>query len=392
MDENNPENLFALLACLFALLAYLNREQYGDRPLLFGQYFNTPQVLEQPYKDGSNVWVKSFSVREDNTKNTLLLSSRNKYTAEQYIQNNPDKKLKLVQEYIESGEKKGSVPNYRREFSGYFPRMYSSQANHLGEYKQWSNYQDWNTEKGKSKVESAEQLIAQYEYALNYFSQTNRMPQGMEDSDPRSIIRSLDRMHEKMIPSIGEDMSYFTSYQMGWMYFRYFMWNFVGRQNDVQGHGVFTDGNWLSGVNLIDEAKLGNRNQLPEEELNNKGLNKYFFIPLLLGFIGLIFQLIRHPKDFSIVALLFLLTGLAIVVYLNQTPLQPRERDYAYAGSFYAFAIWIGLAIYALYSAATSMSFKQVGTLAAMTIGGSALIYAVETAVGGSAVLGFLRC
>jgi len=151
------------------------------------------------------------------------------------------------------------------------------------------------------------------------------------------------------------------------MYFRYFMWNFVGRQNDIQGHGVFTDGNWLSGVKMIDEAKLGNRELLPEEELNNKGLNKYFFLPLLLGFFGLIYQLIRHPKDFSIVALLFLLTGLAIVVYLNQTPLQPRERDYAYSGSFYAFAIWIGLGVYALFYAATSLTFKQVGTLAAMT-------------------------
>ncbi len=382
MDENNPENLFALLA-------YLNREQYGDRPLLFGQYFNTPQVLEEPYKDGSNVWVKSYSVREDNTKNSLLLSSKNKYTAEQYIQNNAGKKLKLVQEYIESGEKKGSVPNYRKEFSGIFPRMYSGQANHIPEYKQWSNYQDWNTEKGKGKVESAEQIIDQYEYALNYYSQTQRMPQGMEDSDPRSVIRSLDRMQEKMIPSVGEDMSYFTSYQVGWMYLRYFMWNFAGRQNDSQGHGAFTDGNWLSGVKLIDEAKLGNRASLPQDELNNKGLNKFFFIPLILGLIGLIFQLIRHPKDFSIVALLFILTGMAIVVYLNQTPLQPRERDYAYAGSFYAFAIWIGIAVYALYYAASNLTYKQLGTLAAMTVGGSALIYAVETAVGGSSVLGY---
>ncbi|HEY8404217.1 MAG TPA: DUF2723 domain-containing protein [Flavobacteriales bacterium] len=382
MDENNPENLFALLA-------YLNREQYGDRPLLFGQYFNTPTDIKQPYKDGANVWVKSYSVREDNSRNTLVLSSRNKYTAEQYIQNHPDKKLKLVQEYIESGEKKGSVPNYRKEFSGFFPRMYSSQANHINEYKQWSNYQDWNTEKGRSRVESAEQLIKQYEYALNYYSQTNRMPPGMEDTDIQSVIRSLDRMTEKMIPTFGEDMRYFTNYQLGWMYFRYFMWNFVGRQNDVQGHGSFTDGNWLSGVNLIDEAKLGNRKQLPEEELNNKGFNKYYFIPLILGFIGLIFQLLRHPKDFTVVTLLFILTGIAIVVYLNQTPLQPRERDYAYAGSFYAFAIWVGLAVYALYYAATNLSYVQLGKMAAMTLGGSALILLMEKAVDGTMVLGY---
>ncbi len=382
MDENNPENLFALLS-------YLNREQYGDRPLLFGQYFNTPQALEQPYKDGADVWVKSYSVREDNSRQSLVLSSRNKYTAEQYISNHPDKKFKLVQEYIESGEKKGSVPNYRKEFSGLFPRMYSSQSSHISEYKQWSNYQDWNTEKGRAKVENAEQLIRQYEYALNYYSQTGQMPQGMQDSDPRSVMRSLDRMTEKMLPSTGEDLSYFTSYQIGWMYLRYFMWNFAGRQNDVQGHGAFTDGNWLSGIKLIDEAKLGNRQMLPQEDLNNKGLNKFYLIPLILGLIGLLFQLVRHPKDFFIVALLFILTGLAIVVYLNQTPLQPRERDYAYAGSFYAFAIWIGLSVYALYYAAVHLTIKQVGTLAAMTLGGSALILAAETAVGGTKVLGY---
>lgn len=382
MDENNPENIFALLS-------YLNREQYGDRPLLYGQYFNTPQVLEQPYKDGADVWVKSFSVREDNTRNTLMLSSRNRFTAEQYIASNPDKKLKLVQEYIESGEKKGSVPNYRPEFSGFFPRMYSSQASHISEYKQWSNYQDWNTEKGKAKVENAEQMVKQYEYALNYYSQTGQMPPGMQDSDPRSVIRSLDRMTQKMLPTFGEDMTYFTSYQIGWMYLRYFMWNFAGKQNDIQGHGAFTSGNWLSGVDLIDQAKLGNRQVLPQEELNNRGLNKFYFIPLILGFIGLIFQLIRHPRDFFVVTLLFLLTGLAIVVYLNQTPLQPRERDYAYAGSFYAFAFWIGLAVYALYWAAVHMDYKQLGKLAAMTIGGSALIFAVETAVGGTLVLSY---
>ncbi len=382
MDENNPENLFALLS-------YLNREQYGDRPLLFGQYFNTPQDYENPYKDGNDVWVKSYSVREDNGKAKLVLSSRDKFTAEQYISEHADQKLKLIEEYIESGEKKGSVPNYRREFSGYFPRMHSGQANHIKDYKEWSNYQNWNTEKGKERVTNAEEAISQNEYALNYFGQTGKMPRGMENEDPRNLMRSIDRQRQKMIPTAGEDFRFFTSFQIGHMYLRYFMWNYAGRQNDRQGHGEFTEGNWLSGVKIIDEERLGNREQITDMEKSNRGLNKYFFLPLILGLIGLIFQLIRHPKDFSVVALLFILTGVAIIIYLNQTPQQPRERDYAFAGSFYAFAIWIGLSVYALYYAAATWTWKNLGTMAAMTVGGSALILLVERVATGGSSFGY---
>ncbi|MFN9800165.1 MAG: DUF2723 domain-containing protein, partial [Bacteroidota bacterium] len=149
------------------------------------------------------------------------------------------------------------------------------------------------------------------------------------------------------MPSKAEDLRFFVSYQIGWMYGRYFMWNFSGRQDDAQGHGDFLDGNWLTGVKWLDEARLGNMEALPEIERNNRGRNDYYMLPLILGIIGLVFQASRHLKDFSVVGMLFLLTGLAIVVYLNQTPLQPRERDYAYAGSFYAFTIWIGLGVYA---------------------------------------------
>ncbi len=371
MDENNPENLFALLS-------YLNREQYGDRPLLFGQYFNTPQDLEEPYRDGSDVWVKSYSVREHNTKNKLVLSSRDKFTAEQYISSHPDVQLKLVEEYIESGEKKGSVPNYDKSFSGYFPRMHSNQGNHIKDYKEWSNYQNWNTAKGQEKVKSTEQAIDESEAALNYYSQTNKMPPGFEDQDPRSLIKSLDRMRLKMIPSAAEDFRFFTAYQIGHMYWRYFMWNFSGRQNDRQGHGEFTEGNWMSGVNFIDEERVGNREKISELERNNRGFNVYYMLPLILGLIGLVFQLIRNQKDFWVVSLLFVLTGLAIIVYLNQTPQQPRERDYAFAGSFYAFAIWIGLAVYALYFAATELTFQTLGRIASMTVGGSVIILFAE--------------
>ena len=382
MDENNPENLFALLS-------YLNREQYGDRPLMFGQYFNTPQDIEDPYRDGGDVWVKSYSVREDNTRNKLILSSRDRFTAEQYVQSHPEEKLILIEEYIESGEKKGSVPNYDKDFCGYFPRMHSNQGNHVKDYKEWSNYQNWNTEKGQEKVKNSEQAIDQSEAALNYYAQTNKMPRGMEDQEPRTLLKSLDRMREKMIPTAAEDFRFFTSYQVGHMYLRYFLWNFVGRQNDRQGHGEFTEGNWLSGVSIIDEERLGNRDTISDNERNNAGFNTLFYLPLILGLIGLVFQLIKQQKDFWVVGLLFVLTGFAIIVYLNQTPQQPRERDYAFAGSFYAFTIWIGLAVYALYHAATRFTFQNLTKLASMTVGGSVIIMFAERLATGSNGFGY---
>jgi hypothetical protein len=287
MNENKPNNFFALVS-------YMNREQYGDRPLLRGQYFNTPQVRNKPYLDGNEVYVKSYSVREDNNKSKLVISFKNRFEAEQYVSNNTDQKLMVKEEYLETGEKKATEPNYAQ--THVFPRMYSSQGNHIQQYKFWADLKDL-----------------------------------------------------KRTPTSGENMSYFFSYQVNWMYWRYFMWNFAGKQNDTQGQGDFVDGNWKTGIGFYDEARLGNQEFVPELSKNSKANNSYYMIPLLIGLLGLVYQLLRHRSDFIVVGLLFVLTGFAIVVYLNQTPLQPRERDYAYAGSFYAFAIWIGLGVAAIY-------------------------------------------
>ena len=287
MNENKPNNFFALVS-------YMNREQYGDRPLLRGQYFNTPQVRNKPYVDGNEVYVKSYSVREDNNKSKLVISFKNRFEAEQYISNNTDQKLMVKEEYLETGEKKATEPNYTQ--THVFPRMYSSQGSHIQQYKIWAELKDL-----------------------------------------------------KRTPTFGENMGYFFSYQVNWMYWRYFMWNFAGKQNDTQGHGDFVDGNWKTGIGFYDEARLGNQEFVPELSKNSKANNSYYMIPLLIGLLGLVYQLLRHRSDFIVVGLLFVLTGFAIVVYLNQTPLQPRERDYAYAGSFYAFAIWIGLGVTAIY-------------------------------------------
>lgn len=390
MDENNPENLFALLS-------YLNREQYGDRPLLSGQYFNSPEDPEKPYLDGANVWVKSYSVHEDNTRGKLVISFREPFEAEQYIKDHSDQKLKLVEEYIESGEKKGSVVNYRPEYTSLFPRMYSSQGNHIGDYKTWSNYHGYNTTAGRAKVQKLEETIRSLEQEnkqIEYYLTRGKDQLGPGDAQEltgklSSNRRTLERKYAEALPTKGEDIRYFLSYQVNWMYWRYFMWNFAGRQNDYQGQGDFVDGNWVSGFKSIDEARLGNQDQITEIQRDNKARNKYYLLPLILGCIGLVFQLLRHSKDFTVVTLLFLLTGLAIVVYLNQTPQQPRERDYAYAGSFYAFAIWIGLGVYALYYAATHLTWKQLGTIAAMSIGGSVVIFVFESAFSDSHGLGY---
>lgn len=262
MDQNSPDNMFSLLY-------YLNREQYGDRPLIVGQNFDAPVV------DRTN--GKAQYMQKDG-----------KYVVTSY-------KAKV---------------EFDDRFTTLFPRMYSSDPSHVDSYKQWSNFS------GKP------------------VRVTNRM------GEPE-VVR---------VATFGENLRFFFSYQLGHMYWRYFMWNFSGRQNDIQGHGEITKGNWISGIPFVDSPRLGSQKDLPST-LKNKGHNRYFMLPFILGLIGMGFHYLRNNKDFWVVMLLFVLTGIAIVVYLNQTPYQPRERDYAYVGSFYAFSIWVGLGLFGLYQA-----------------------------------------
>jgi len=256
MDQNNPDNVFDLLY-------YLNREQYGDRPLFYGHTFDAPMV--------DNKKTKPVYIKKDG-----------KYVIADY---------KIEVEYDD-------------RFTTLFPRMYSSDNSHVNEYKKWTNLSD------------------------------------------NEVMVNTGRGQEKLIkPSFGDNLTFFFRYQIGHMYLRYFMWNFAGRQNDIQGHGNVLKGNWISGIPFIDDARLGPQDQVPEHLKNNPARNTYYMLPLILGLIGLLFHYKKHKYDFTIVLMLFILTGLAIVVYLNQYPLQPRERDYAFAGSFYAFSIWLGLGV-----------------------------------------------
>ncbi len=295
MDQNSPDNVFALLG-------YLNREQYGDRPLVYGQYYNTPldkYVDDKPY----------------------------------YIQKNG--------KYVVADMKQ--KPVFDSNLCTVFPRMYSREEGHVEAYKQWASV------KGR-KVQISD-----------------------EEGNAKTI----------QVPTFGENLTFFFRYQIGHMYFRYLMWNFSGRQNDIQGHGEITNGNWITGINFIDSIRLGDQKTLPAEFKNNKGRNAYYMLPFLLGIFGIIYMYNRGTegrKNLWTVFLLFFMTGLAIVIYLNQTPLQPRERDYAYAGSFYAYAIWIGIGVLAVYEALKRYLSDTVsaGTAGALTLVLVPMIMAAE--------------
>ena len=278
MDQNSPEDIFTLGT-------YLSREQYGDRPLLYGPAY-TSQVLLKP--DGNYCVPVS-------EQGAPVYQRKEKQTPDE-----PDRYE--VQRY---------KTDYVYQQNMLFPRMYSDQ--HAGAYESWMG--------------------------------------GVKGN-----VKTYERCGEMVqikTPTQLENLRFFLSYQVNFMYWRYFMWNFAGRQNDLQGNGEWEHGNWISGIPFIDNMRLGDQSKLPSELRENKGHNVFYCLPLLLGLIGLLWQLFKNDeknqgegeKQFGIVFFLFFMTGLAIVLYLNQTPMQPRERDYAYAGSFYAYSIWVGLGV-----------------------------------------------
>ncbi|MCR4582496.1 MAG: DUF2723 domain-containing protein [Prevotella sp.] len=289
MDQNSPEDIFTLGD-------YLSRDQYGYRPLFYGQAYNSQVSLK----------TEGGYCRPEMTKGKPVYQRKEKATADE------------KDSYFVVRTK----DEYKYAQNMFFPRMYS--RDHTQAYESWMGGVDG--------------------YEVPY-----------------------DRCGEPMMvkmPSQLENIRFFLSYQCNFMYWRYFMWNFAGRQNDLQGNGELEHGNWLTGIPLIDNARLGDQDMLPDELKNNKGHNVFYCLPLLLGLLGLFWQAwyTRKKKtadgktfddpigirQFWVVFFLFFMTGLAIVIYLNQTPMQPRERDYAYAGSFYAFAIWCGMGVAAI--------------------------------------------
>ena len=292
MDQNSPEDIFTLGS-------YLSRDQYGDRPLLYGQAYTSQVALEvdgnmcKPVmQEGAPVYQRKEKASADEKDSYFVVSHKNKYI---YAQNM------------------------------LFPRMYSSA--HAQAYEDWM---------------------------------------GGVDGTEVPYDRCGENIMVKM-PSQIDNIRFFLSYQCNFMYWRYFMWNFAGRQNDIQGNGEPEHGNWISGFSFIDDQLYGDQSKLPDDLKENKGHNVFYCMPLILGLIGLFWQawytrkrkVIKNGveteevlpvgiQQFWVVFFLFFMTGLAIVIYLNQTPMQPRERDYAYAGSFYAYAIWCGLGVVAI--------------------------------------------
>ncbi|MCM1521617.1 MAG: DUF2723 domain-containing protein [Muribaculaceae bacterium] len=302
MNQNAPDNVFSLAS-------YLNREQYGERPLFYGQTHNSSVVY----------------VADTRTGQTSPLYEEGAPQYAKVVKTSPDEKDR----YILTGYKKEYTMT--PELDILFPRIYSGA--HAQAYSDWIGGL-------QGRPVQATQYVDENGNVLQYAN--------------------------RIVPTQSENMRFFLAYQLNHMYWRYFMWNFAGRQNDIQGNGEVNHGNWISGIPFIDNPRLGDQSLLPADEgRDNPGHNVFYMMPLILGIIGLLWQAFvskRGIEQFWVVFFLFFMTGIAIVLYLNQTPSQVRERDYAFAGSFYAFAIWIGMGVAAIANLLTVWLSKRKKT------------------------------
>jgi len=306
IDMNNPEEPFNLLS-------YINREQYGDRPLAYGPYYNAPVAYDDngypQIDEGSTIY------RKDST------------------------------EYTEIGKRQEYI--YDKAYCTPFPRMgdMNKEGAESG-YRFWSGMVEQD-----NKINILEQQVQQ-------------------SKDPKEREQLSNELKEAKAekPTMMNNMAFLFRYQLGHMYFRYFMWNFAGRQNDKQGHSFnqYTDGNWISGIPLVDNMRLGPQGDQPDYMENNQAKNKYFFLPLILGVFGLIFHFKKNKNDAIVTTVLFVFTGILIIIFLNQPPFEPRERDYSHVGSFQTFCIWIGLGVLFIWD---KLKSKMNATSAAVLAG-----------------------
>ena len=266
INENKPKDAITMVS-------FLNREQYGTWPFLYGQYYTAPII---DYADASPIYKKN--------------TTTGKY------------------EVIDS--RKGTIPIYDPRFTTIFPRMWCTNQDRPGSSEFFKNW-------GGPGV-------------------------------PMEITGENGKTQTVNKPTFGENLKFMFTYQLNWMYLRYFLWNFSGRQDDIQSFGSIKNGNWITGIPFIDKYHVGNSLTDLPDSVKARASHKYFMLPLILGLIGFFFQMKRDYRNALVVILLFFMTGLAITLFLNQKPFEPRERDYSYAGSFMAFSIWIGLGVIAL--------------------------------------------
>lgn len=335
MNENNPDNVFALAS-------YLSREQYISHPLIYGA---TPYARQMKTEEESLDTVtgkKSYSYpstyREKGRRRyakgihgvTPVYRSRLATAEDSTLNLCMAKRTDDFYSFSDYDYELTTTP----ELNMFFPRIFSSSSSHLASYASWAGA-------SATTMDSVECSFA-------------------FDTDGNAVARFDNTTGERTPqrlpkPTIWQNMRFFFSYQVGYMYFRYFLWNFSGRQNDRQSQGQADTGNFITGIPIIDDAMLGNQSLLPSEiGKDNKGHNVYYMLPLLLGIAGIIWQCKqgrRGRRQAAVIFTLFFMTGIAIVIYLNQTPNEPRERDYAFSGSFYAFAIWIAMGVSAIKSA-----------------------------------------
>ncbi len=301
INENKPSDAAEVLA-------YYNREQYGEQKLFYGpQFSDTYSGLDEntPYLDGKPNYERDYKTGK----------------------------------YIITNNYKNSVQNTDDNHKAFLPRMWSSE--HNVNYMMFTEPLDFRIKPEYADEHELVEVVAEFRSGFN---------QGKFDlEDYDKFLKGYGEYLIVEKPSFFNNMKFMFQFQFGYMYWRYLMWNFVGRQSDNQWKGDHLEGNWISGIPFIDELRLGTQKNLTPDMLNNKGRNTYFFLPFILALIGMIFHARKDLKSFYVLLALFLFTGLALKIYLNERPFEPRERDYALVGSFYVFAMWIGFGVYALY-------------------------------------------
>jgi len=344
INENKPSDAAEVLA-------YYNREQYGVNPLFYGPqytdsfagldkdqpYLDKAPNYERDYRTGKYVIVNNYKNAEQNTddnQKAVLPRLWSTEHIENYIQFTGVPKFKLNEDYP-----------YEEDLA-----QYGVDIDSLSE---------------EQVSQAISQLKGEIQKNINDFKMAYAQKQ-VDNEDYVSFLKKYSDYITVEKPSTWDNISFMIEYQFGYMYGRYLLWNFVGRQNDIQGKYDNLDGNWISGIKFIDEIHLGKGTQenLPDDVKNNKGRNVYYFLPFIIGLIGLMYHAQRDLKSFYVLLALFLFTGLALKIYLNERPFEPRERDYALVGSFYVFAIWIGFGVFAIYEIVTDyVKSKLVGPI-----------------------------
>lgn len=357
INENKPSDAAEVLA-------YYNREQYGEQKTFYGPlYTETYAGLDtnNPFEDGNPNYERD-------------------YTSGKYV---------VVNNY------KNTVHNTDDNHNGILPRMHSEK--HAANYMDYAGtpnfrlnpdydytnelgkYVDINTVSEDEAIHIMSQIKGELEGIVADFKSAYQTGQ-LDNDDYDQFLRSYKEYLIVDKPSFGQNMKFMFEYQLGYMYWRYLMWNFAGRQNDEQGKNNFINGNWLSGFEFIDKARLGNQDRLTPDMLNNKGRNIYYLIPFILGVIGLVFHARKDPKSFYVFLVLFVFMSIALKIFVNERPFEPRERDYVLVGSFYVFALWIGLGVYAIYNSLQKHIQPKIAipVVLALTLLGAPLLMAKE--------------